>query len=161
MTLKIEERPALTVVGMEIVTKPKSAEIPALWPKFVARIGDIQGPREAMVSYGVMWPGASMDVLHYMAAVSVAKPGRVPSGMTLMILPAGRYASFRYPLSGLTDGFCEISNRLLPSSGYGQAPGPFFERYDETFDPGNPESMVEICLPVRSNAPGKQGTHPA
>jgi predicted transcriptional regulator YdeE len=48
-----------------------------------------------------------------MAAVSVAKPGRVPSGMTLMMLPAGRYASFRYPLSGLTDGFCEIFDRLL------------------------------------------------
>ena len=83
MTLKIAERPALTVVGMEIVTSPKSAEIPALWPRFVARIGDIQDPREAAVSYGVMWHGESMDVMHYMAAVSVAKPGRVPVGMTL------------------------------------------------------------------------------
>jgi AraC family transcriptional regulator len=153
MTLKIEERPALTVVGMEIVTQPKSAEIPGLWPKFVARIGDIQNPREALVSYGVMWHGESMHVMHYMAAVSVAKPGRVPGGMTLMILPAGKYASFRYPLSGLAEGFCEISNRLLPSSGYGQAPGPFFERYDEAFDPRNPGSLVEICLPIRSLRP--------
>ena len=100
MTLKIDERPALTVVGMEIVTRPKSAQIPALWPKFVARIGDIQDPREAVVGYGVMWHGESMDVMHYMAAVSVAKPGRVPGGMTLMILPAGKYASFQLPAFG-------------------------------------------------------------
>ena len=71
MTLKIEERPALTVVGMEIVTQPKSAEIRALWPKFVARIGDIQDPREAMVSYGVMWHGESMHVMHYIKAVNI------------------------------------------------------------------------------------------
>jgi len=97
-----------------------------------------------------------MHVMHYMAAVSVAKRGRVPGGMTLLILPAGRYASFRFPLSGLANGFCEIFNRLLPTSGYGQAPGPFFERYDEAFDPGNPGSMVEICLPIRSNVSARQ-----
>jgi AraC family transcriptional regulator len=150
MILKTDERPALTVVGMEIVTRPASPDIPALWPKFVARIDDIQDPREPKVSYGVMWHGESMEVMHYMAAVSVAKSGRVPSGMTLLMLPPGKYASFRYPLSELAEGFEELFNRLLASSGYGQAPGPFFERYDEAFDPADPGSTVEICLPVRS-----------
>jgi AraC family transcriptional regulator len=149
MTLKIVDRPALAVVGMEIVTKPMSPDIPSLWPKFAPRIDDIQDTREPKVSYGVMWHAESMNVLHYMAAVSVAKPGRVPHGMTLMILPAGSYASFSYPLSGLAKGFGEIFNRLLPSSGFVQSPGPYFERYDEAFDPHNPGSMVEVCLPVR------------
>jgi AraC family transcriptional regulator len=152
MALKIVERSAFTVVGMEIVTSPMSVDIPALWPKLVARLDEIQDAREPKVSYGVMWHAESMGVLHYMAGVSVAKPGRVPSGMTLLTLPAAKYASFRFPLSGLAQGFGEIFNRLLPSSGCVQAPGPYFERYDEAFDPGNSDSMVEICLPIRANA---------
>ena len=149
MTLKIIERPALTVVGLQIDTRPMSSEIPALWPKFVARSDEVQNAREPKVSYVVMWNGVSMDVLHYLAAVSVAKPARVPKGMTMLTLPAGSYASFSYPISGLAKGFGEIFGRLLPESDYTQAPGPFFERYDETFDPGNPDSLVEICLPVK------------
>ena len=152
MSLKIIARAAFTVVGMELVTTPKSPAIPALWPKFVARIDEIGGVREPKVSYGVMLHGESMDVLHYLAAVSVAKPVRVPQGMTMLALPAGTYASFSYPISKLASGFGEIFSRLLPSSDYRQALGPFFERYDEAFDPGNPNSAVEICLPVKSRA---------
>jgi len=152
MTLNIVDRPALHVVGMHIETKPMSPDIPALWTKFVARITEIENPLEAKVSYGVMWNGASMDILHYMAAVSVSRPSRVPQEMTALLLPAGAYASFRYPLSGLAKGFGEIFNRLLPSSGYVQVPGPLFERYDEAFDPGDSNSAVEICLPARSKS---------
>ncbi len=156
MTLKIVVRPAFTAVGMEIVTRPKSPEIPGLWPKFVARLDEIGNMHEPKVSYGVMWNGESMGVLHYLAAVSVAKPVRVPQGMTMLALPAGAYASFSYPLSGLSKGFGEIFGRLLPESGYSQAQGPFFERYDEAFDPRNPGSLVEICLPIRSNVSARQ-----
>jgi AraC family transcriptional regulator len=90
-----------------------------------------------------------MTVLNYMAAVSVAGPGAVPAGMTRLDVPAGTYVSAKYPLSGLSKGFGEIFEKLLPASGYTQVPGPYFERYDETFDPRNPGSLVEICLPVR------------
>jgi len=148
MTLKVVERAAFSVVGIEIVTTPMSPDIPALWPKFVARIDEIENLCEPRVSYGVMWSGESMSVLHYLAAVSVDKPARVPQGMTLLTLPAGSYASFRFPLSGLSKGFGEIFGRLLPESSYVQTSGPLFERYDEAFDPTNPDSLVEICLPV-------------
>jgi AraC family transcriptional regulator len=150
VSLQIVERPAITVVGLHIVTKPRSPEIPALWPKFVPRIDEIGNAAEPNVSYGMMWhaPG-SMAVLHYMAAVSVAGPGAVPAGMTRLDVPAGTYASTKSPLSGLSTCFGELFEKLLPASGYAQAPGPYFERYDEKFDPGNPGSLVEICLPVR------------
>ena len=147
--MKIVERPAVAVVGMLIETSPGSADIPALWPKFVARMPEIDNPREPKVSYGVMWHGAAMEVLCYMAAASVAAPWRVPRGMTALTLPAGTYASFSYPLAELLEGFGEIFERLLPSSGYVQVPAPFFERYDEAFDPGDSSSRVEICLPVK------------
>jgi AraC family transcriptional regulator len=150
MSLQIVERPAINVVGLHIVTKPMSPDIPALWPKFVPRIDEIPNFAEPNVSYGMMWhePG-SMTVLNYMAAVSVAGPGAVPAGMTRLDVPAGTYVSAKYPLSGLSKGFGEIFEKLLPASGYTQVPGPYFERYDEKFDPRNPGSLVEICLPVR------------
>ena len=116
--------------------------------KFVPRIDEIENALEPNVSYGVMWNGESMEVLHYMAAISVSKSERVPDGLSSLTLAAGKYASFRYPLSGLAQGFGEIFNRLLPSSGFVQTRAPFFERYDEAFDPGNAQSLVEICLPV-------------
>ena len=148
--LKTLERPAITVVGFAIRTRPMSPDIPALWPKFVARIDEIENLSEPRVSYGVMRHGSGdMEDLHYMAAVAVSNASRIPPGMESLAIPAGTYASFRYPLSGLARGFGEIFGRLLPSSGYVQAPGPYFERYDEAFDPGNPNSEVEIQIPVR------------
>jgi AraC family transcriptional regulator len=148
--IEVLERPAITVVGLAIHTQPRSAEIPALWPKFVARIPEITELAEPRVTYGVMQfrEGAAAP-LFYMAAVAVSSNDRVPSGMESRVLAAGSYALFRYPLSGLCAGFGEIFNRLLPSSDYQQAAGPHFERYDEAFDPADPGSLVQIYLPVR------------
>ncbi len=150
MNIQIIERPAMLLAGMSIETKPMSPDIPALWPKFMARTDEIDNLLEPRVSYGVMRhePG-TRDVLHYMAAVSVTALNRFPPGITALALPAGQYASFRYPLSGLAQGFCEIFTRWLPDSGYIQASGPYFERYDEEFDPADASSLVQICLPVR------------
>jgi AraC family transcriptional regulator len=148
MTIKTIERPAVTVVGMAIRTQPMSPEIPALWPRFVARIEEIPNIAEPRVSYGVM--RSEPNTLNYMAAVSVHAATGVPQGMESLVIPAGTYATFRYPLSGLGKGFGEIFNQLLPASGFVAIAGaPLFERYDEAFDPGNPASTVEICIPVR------------
>jgi len=150
MAIKIVERPATTVVGLSIETLPKSPEIKALWPKFVARIAEIEGQSEPRVAYGVMrHVEREAEALEYMAGVAVRKTDRVPKGMARHELPAGSYAVFRYALSGLPRGFDEIFNRLLPQSDYVQGPGPLFERYDESFNPADANSLVEIGIPVR------------
>ena len=77
---------------------------------------------------------------------------RIPAGMTTVTLPAGTYAEFSYPLSGLGQGFCEIRDRIMPASNYREAPGRFFERYDEKFDPTKPQSAVGIFIPVRAKS---------
>ena len=125
--------------------------IPALWPKFVPRMHEIANANEPRVSYGVMrHEEGPVMVLHYLAGVSVSAADALPTGMQSLLLPAGSYAVFSYPLSGLSKGFREIFERLLPSSDYAQISGqPYFERYDASFDPGNPASAVEIHLPVR------------
>jgi AraC family transcriptional regulator len=148
--MKILDRAALIVVGQQIRATPMSPDIPALWPRFVARIPEIGTVLEPRVSYGVMHnqaaDGSSFD---YLAAVSVEPAARVPEGMTRLELPAGRYACFSYPLSGLGEGYGEIFERLLPASDFVQAAGPMFERYGEDFCPDEPASAVEIWLPVK------------
>ena len=149
MTLDIVQRPAFNVTGMSIRTKPMSPDIPALWLKFVAREDEIEGKLEPAVTYGVMrheWP----EALFYMAAVAVPAATNAPAGMERREVAAGSYARFQYPLARLGEGFGEIFNRLLPSSGYEQAPGYLLERYGESFDPGDVNSLVEILIPVRS-----------
>lgn len=152
MTLHLVQRPETTVVGLQIHTKPMSPEIPALWPRFVARIPEIEHGAEPKVTYGVMGPGGGMDALDYMAAVSVLGDGPLPEGMTRLVLPAGTYARFSYPLSKLGEGFGEIFQRALPQSAYVQKAAPYFERYDEAFCPDDPDSAVEIWLPVEPRA---------
>jgi AraC family transcriptional regulator len=150
MSLKTVDRPALTVVGLQIRTKPMSPEIPALWPKFVARIAEIPNPAEPRVSYGVMrYDAGNLD---YAAAISVTRATDVPAGMVRIELPAATYAVFSYPLSGLGKGFAEINGKLLPQSAWEPVHGVFFERYDEKFDPANPQSAVGIFIPVRPKA---------
>jgi len=155
MKLSIVDRPSFTVVGLQIHTVPMSPEIPALWQKFVPRLDEIENPAEPRVSYGVMRQGPEgMASLEYLAAVSVREVGDLPLGMVSLTLPAGAYARFAYPLSGLAAGFGEIFGQLLPSSDHVQRPGPYFERYGTSFDPGDPSSIVEVYLPVSPRTGG-------
>lgn len=149
--LHIVERPAIALMGLHIQTRPMSPDIPALWPRFMQRVGEIESRRsEPGVTYGAMQSDpADMARLDYWAAVAVHGAERAPAGMENLTLPAGRYAVFRYPLSGLGAGFDEIFGTLMPSSDHVQAPGPLFERYDEAFDPEVPGSIVEIYVPVQ------------
>jgi AraC family transcriptional regulator len=147
MTLEIVQRPAFPVVGMSILTQPMSPEIPALWPRFVAREEEIAGRTDPGVTFGVM-RHEPPNSLFYLASVQVVAGSRAPAGMESHEVPAATYARFRYPLARLGEGICEIFDRLLPQSRYSQAPGFLLERYDEAFDPGNMNSLVEILIPV-------------
>jgi AraC family transcriptional regulator len=153
MSLHIVERPAMTVVGLQIRTAPMSPDIPALWPRFMARLSEIAQPAEPGATYGVMQDLRGGKVaMDYMAAVAVKSPCDIPDGMTSLDLPAGTYARFSYPFSGLAAGFGEIFERLMPASDWVQRTGPYFERYGEDFCPDEPASPVEIWLPVKPKA---------
>ncbi len=148
MPIEIIERPAFLVVGLSILTKPMSPQIPALWLRFVARSPEIQGQTELAVSYGIMRQ-ESQDTLLYIAGAAVSPRSVAPVGMEIREVAAGSYARFSYPFGRLGEGFGEIFNRLLPASEYSQAPGFLLERYGKSFDPNNANSIVEILIPVR------------
>jgi AraC family transcriptional regulator len=155
MTPEIVVRRATLVVGMRIRTVPMSPEIPALWPRFVARIPDIAHPAEPHVSYGVMAPaGADMAALDYLAGIAVHAAEGLAPGLSRWTIPAGTWALFHCRLDSLPVGYAGIFNEWLPASDFAQASGPLFERYDEAFDPTRPDSLVEIGVPVVLNVRG-------
>ncbi|WP_457390205.1 GyrI-like domain-containing protein [Roseateles sp. P5_E1] len=153
MPLQIIDRPAVTVVGLQIRTTPMSPDIPALWPRFVARIPEITPATEAKTTYGVMHNQSNAG-FDYLACVAVEPSAAVPAGMTKLTLPAGRYAFFSFPFSKLGEGFGDIFERQLPASAYVQAAGPLFERYGPDFCPDEPGSPVEVFVPVAPKAKG-------
>ena len=153
MQPQIINKPAFTVAGMRIQAKVMSPEIPQLWQQFGPRIDEIQAVAEPHVSYGLM---DNMDLernqLDYMAGVSVTEAAALPSGMTTWEVPANTYAVFETPISTIGDTFGYIYNTWLPTAGYRQLAAPYFERYGETFDPGDPNSKLEIYIPVEKKA---------
>lgn len=146
----IVTRQSLRVVGLRIVTRPMSPEIPPLWPRFVQREHEITGVLEPRVSYGVMQRAAGgSESLAYLAGLSVDGDSvPVPPGMSAVAIPAGQYAVFEFPFAEIGPDFDFILNRWLPSSGLIQAASPMFERYGEAFDPNDSSSRMEVHVPV-------------
>ena len=84
-----------------------------------------------------------------MAGIEVERPADLPESMVSWDLPEATYAVFMCTLPGLGEAYTHAYSTWLPQSGYERAPGPEFERYDARFDPGDPSSKMEICIPIR------------
>ena len=142
-------KPAFTVVGLRLSTKPKSAEIPALWDAFGPRIDEVPHPAEPQVSYGLM--GFSENTMDYMAGISVTDVTDLPAGMTRWDVLENTYAVFETTLATIPQTFEHIFVKWLPGSGYQQKDDVYFERYGETFSPkDNP--VLSIYIPVAKEA---------
>lgn len=147
---RLVEREAFLVAGMQITTKPMTDEIPALWQKFAPRMAKVPNAAEPKVSYGVMQNfDQQKGTLEYMAGVSVSNLARVPDGMSSLEIPHNTYAVFEASLSTIGEIFCHIYEAWLPTSHFEHVKAPYFERYDEQFDPTVPASVIEVYIPVR------------
>jgi len=144
-------KPAFIVVGLLIHTKPMTPEIPQLWDQLVPRMGEIQHLAEPGVSYGLMDHfDQKIGALDYMAGNAVEKVVELPAGMTHWNVPANTYAVFEARLATIGETFDYIYNSWLPTSGYQQAAGPYFERYGGTFSPADPR--LSIYIPVEKKS---------
>ena len=150
MTPTIVAQPALRLVGLQILTRPMSPEIPALWPRFVARLPDIAAPAEPGVTFGVMQSAG--DNLIYLAGVQVANGVPPPRDMSQLAVPAGDYAVFEFPFGELTQAYPFIFDTWLPGSAYVQDARPLLERYGADFRPNLPASRMQVRVPVRPRA---------
>jgi AraC family transcriptional regulator len=148
MEAQMIQKPAFTVVGLRISTKPKSPEIPKLWDAFVPRMGELQNISEPYTSYGVMTNVG--DGLAYMAGNPVSEMTELPEGMSRWDIIETMYAVFESTIPTLPETFDYIFGTWLPTSGYQQGSGPLLERYGETFSPENP--VVHVYIPVTKKA---------
>jgi AraC family transcriptional regulator len=128
-------------------------EIPGLWKRFEPYLGTVSG-QVGRVAYGVCFPLS--DGFDYMAAVEVQNSNGLPEELTVVTMPAERYAVFahRGHVSTLQETCRAIEHEWLPKSRYSLglgAPGSpgFFERYGESFDPKVGVGDVEVWVPIR------------
>ena len=146
-------KPAFTVVGLLLHTTPMTPEIPKLWEKFVPRMDEVSPLSEPNVSYGLMDHfNHQTSEFDYLAGNPVEKVVDLPAGMTSWNVSANTYAVFEATLPTMGQTFDYIYNTWLPASGYKQAAGTYFERYGETFNPEDWNSILEVYIPVEKKA---------
>src|SRR5689334_21610414 len=83
MEPRLVDQSALTVTGLEILTTPKSPDIPALWDAFVPRMHEVSSTAPEKAAYGVMTRAVDdPGKLRYLAGVPTAGTASAPEGMT-------------------------------------------------------------------------------
>ena len=150
MEPKIVKRAAFTVVGMKYHGKNENNEIPQLWGEFGPRMGEIKQMANRHVAYGVCDNfDESSSEFDYIAGFEVASTAEIPEGMVSWDIPEGKYAVFTCTLPTLGETYQHASHTWLPQSGYQRALGPELELYDESFDPRDPSSEMEVYIPIK------------
>jgi AraC family transcriptional regulator len=149
MDMKLEKKPAFTVVGMKYRGKNEHDEIPALWGQFTPHLPEINGVANRQFCYGAEdnYDDDSGE-FDYLACVEVNETESIPEGMETWHIPANKYAVFPCTLPTILDVFDDLSTKLV-GAGLEQLPDPLFELYDETFDPQDPNSTLYIYIPVK------------
>ena len=107
--------------------------------------------RSAQVAYGVCCNGDDSGNFDYVAAVEVADFSDLPREFGRVRIPEQKYAVFTHSdhISTIRRTVNTIWNQWLPASGMKAADAPFFERYDENFDPLTGNGGLEIWIPVK------------
>jgi len=149
MEPRIVSKRAFTVAGLKYHGKNENGEVKEMWQSMGPRWGEFRNVADQEIAYGVM---DNVDIesgtFAYTAGVSVHEGAVVPAGMSTVRVPEQTYAVFAATLPTLMDAFHRAYEQWLPASDYRRACGPEFERYGEAFDPGNPESEMEIWIPI-------------
>ncbi len=141
------------VVGLHYLGRNDAGEIPLLWRKFYQRLQDVPQPVAPGAAMGVCEPiplMTSESEVSYLACVEVAGDAPVPEGMIARTLKAQHYAVFTH--QGSTDDLGEtyqyIFGTYFPRSGRRLADAPDFELYDQRFRPEDPDSEMDIYIPI-------------
>jgi AraC family transcriptional regulator len=153
MIPRIEHREAFTVVGLAGQFTLENNTIPQLWDKFNPRAMEIRDAQYdcclGLCSYEPDYEKGKPFT--YMAGRIVSRVSDIPQGMTVREVPACDYAVFEHkgPLDTLQKTYDYIYREWLPASEYEMAPHDDFEWYDYRFKFGQPDSILEIWIPIK------------
>jgi AraC family transcriptional regulator len=123
------------------------------------RLGAIAGQA------GLFGPGASMigvyhddpektpeDKLRSDAGITIQPATKLPTGLTELKIPAGRYARATYkgPYNGLPAVWSQLKSEWLPKSGHRRGDGVAYELYRNNPMNAKPEDLLtDIYIPLR------------
>ena len=149
---RFEEKPALFFAGLSArYSQGGDPAIPSQWQRFMPHIGNV--PHQiGNVTYGIVANFDDEGAFDYICGVEVSRFAHLPPESTTIRVPQSRYAVFahRGHVSSIPATMKAIWGDWLPSSGHKFADAPFFERYDERFNPRTGEGEVELWLPLES-----------
>lgn len=142
-------------IGLEYYGENKNNEIGDMWGKFnfpVVTTIPNRSQNEKMF-YGICY-GEENDAkgtFHYLASVEVTSLEQIPEGMKGHEIKAGNYAVFTHkgPLQNLMETYNLIYGKWIPEANLKTIGGGDFELYDDDrFDPGSPNSEVDIYVRI-------------
>jgi AraC family transcriptional regulator len=148
---RYEKAKSFCVAGIaERCSDETSAGIPAQWQRFQPFIGNIPG-QVGSVAYGVVYNSDDEGSVDYLCGVEVADFAKVQSELGHVRIPENRYVVFshRDHISTIRRTFNTIWSKWFPESGHEPADAPFFERYDERFNPMTGTGGLEIWIPLK------------
>lgn len=144
------------IIGLSCTTTStennEKAIIPALWDKFIPRIGEIKNFVSSTRTLGLCEIiENSDDSFTYVCCKEVKNFDFIPEGMIAKVVPSSRYAVFTHKgnVENLGETYDYIYGSWLPKSGYEiNGVKHDFELYDERFD-NSPSSEMEIYIPIK------------
>lgn len=157
MNFRIVDSPERKLVGIHLTMSLVQNQTGRLWSMFMPRRNEISNAiRPELFSLQIydeqyfqsFNPGNTFEKW---AAVEVKNFESIPSGMEILIVPAGKYAVFHY-IGRSTEGakaFQYIFQTWLPGSGFTLDQRPHFELLGERYKNDDPTSEEEIWIPVK------------
>ncbi|HEY9122019.1 MAG TPA: GyrI-like domain-containing protein [Brevefilum sp.] len=148
MEPQIVYKPAFTIVGIPHDGKSLERDMDALWDQLAKRYAELPHV-DPDQGFGVH--NFSDDGHNYLAGFAAYRDGVLPPGMVEQRIGENAYAVFihRGSLASIPETMTRIFEGWLPGSGYQLASDYFFECYDDRFNPGSPDSVVFVFVPVR------------
>jgi AraC family transcriptional regulator len=147
---------AFTVLGMTCRTTMQNNVIPQLWGDFNKRCKELKHTVQPDTCLGICMSEPNVEMTEntpfiYLAGMEVSKVESIPEGMTVKEIPAADYAVFEHhgSLETLHATYDALYSGWFSASEYTQHGDYDFELYDERFEFGSPESIMEIWVPIK------------
>ncbi len=126
------------------------------WDELVAKLDQIEN-RATKRTYGVeKYPedyGPLNNNFEYIAAVDVTSFTKVPEGLITFELPERHYVVYTFKgiatPETMTQFFANIYGQWILNLPYEMYSDFDFELYDEHYSPGNVDSFMRVCIPVK------------
>jgi AraC family transcriptional regulator len=165
MDFRIVRKPAFKVIGYELRTSTADGEnlrnIPAFWQEYLQKGWGCNIPnrvhQDSPVELGICH---SFDMesgnFAYLIGMEAEHFENVPDDLVCREFMPAEYAVFTTPKvpheqfsSSIQSTWKSIFEEWFPHSGYEHAGTPEFELYDQRCHPGQPDTQMDIYVPVK------------